>query len=37
MAEYSKQEGAEIRRLASQAYERELGSYLAELDKSFSE
>ncbi|HZM46874.1 MAG TPA: hypothetical protein VFC14_18800 [Burkholderiales bacterium] len=37
MAEYSKKERVELRRLASQAYERELGSHLAELDKSFSE
>jgi hypothetical protein len=37
VAEYSKKERAELRRLASEAYERELGSHLAELDKSFSE
>jgi len=37
VAEYSKKERAELRRLASKAYERELGSHLAELEKSFSE
>ena len=37
MAEFSKTERAELRRLASEAYERELGIHLAELDKSFSE
>lgn len=37
VAEYSKKERAELRRLASEAYERELGNQLAELDKSFSE
>jgi len=37
MTEYSKKERAELRRLASEAYERELGSHLAELEKSFSE
>ena len=35
--EYSKKERAELRRLTSEAYERELGGHLAELDKSFSE
>jgi len=37
VAEYSKKERAELRRLASKAYERELSSHLAELEKSFSE
>ena len=37
MADYSKKERAELRRLASEAYERELGSHLSELDKSFAE
>ena len=37
MADYSKKERAELRRLASEAYERELGSRLSELDKSFAE
>lgn len=37
MADYSKKERAELRRLASEAYERELDRHLAELDKSFSE
>ena len=37
MPDYSKKERAELRRLASEAYERELGNHLAELDKSFSE
>jgi hypothetical protein len=37
VADYSKKERAELRRLASEAYERELGRHLAELDKSFSE
>lgn len=36
MADYSKKERAELRRLASEAHERELGSHLAELDKSFA-
>jgi hypothetical protein len=34
--DYTKKERAELRRLASVAYERELGGHLAELDKSFS-
>ena len=37
MAEFSKSERAELRRLAALAYERELGVELAELDKAFSE
>ena len=37
MADFSKKEGAELRRLASEAYERELGEHLSALEKSFSE
>ena len=36
MAEYTKSERARLRALASQAYERELGHHLAELERSFS-
>jgi hypothetical protein len=34
--EYKKKERAKLRDLASEAYERELGSHLAELEKSFA-
>lgn len=37
MDEYTKKERAKLRELASEAYERELGSHLAELDRSFAE
>jgi hypothetical protein len=37
VAKFSKQEREQLRRLASAAYERELGNELAILDKSFSE
>lgn len=36
MPEYTKGERAKLRDLASEAYERELGAHLAELDKSFT-
>ena len=36
MPEYTKGEHAKLRDLASQAYERELGAQLAELEKSFA-
>ncbi len=36
MADYAKRELAKLRELASEAYERELGEHLAELEKSFA-
>lgn len=36
MADYSKRELSKLRDLASEAYERELGEHLAELEKSFA-
>lgn len=36
VSDYTKKEYAELKRLASAAYERELGRHLAELEKSFS-
>ena len=36
MAEFTKKETAKLRDLASEAYERELGSHLTELEKSFA-
>ena len=36
MADYSKKELAKLRDLASEAYERELGEHLGELEKSFA-
>ena len=36
MPEYTKSERAKLRDLASEAYERELGACLAELEKSFA-
>ena len=36
MPEYTKSERAKLRELADEAYERELGTHLAELDKSFA-
>ena len=36
MADYSKKELAKLRDLAGEAYERELGEHLAELEKSFA-
>ena len=36
MADYTKKERSLLRDLAAEAYERELGQHLAELDKSFA-